>query len=98
MDTEIIHTRSGDVITVVLDVPGSSGISVNPEINPIEIISVRNSGFRKKEISAPGDPVEAVFQILPHKKGTATIRFFYTQPWNPNFQNIPVKELILNIE
>ncbi|MES0489119.1 MAG: hypothetical protein ABUK01_03950 [Leptospirales bacterium] len=98
MHIETIHKKQGEHCDLVLKNRISAGLALMYEVDMEGIVSISRLKTAQNKNLKPGDAIQVGFRIQTQKKGTVKILFYETQPWNKNFHDIPVKEIIIHVK
>ena len=98
MQTEIIHKKINETHRVVLSSRGASGLQMMYRVDHEGLVSVERINNLSGEKNMPGNSIEVVFEIRAQIKGSVKIVFYETQPWNKDFKEIVLKEIMLSID
>lgn len=98
MQPDTIHKKVNETEMVVLENRGASGLQMKYRTDKEGIVSINRLEHSKQEQVKPGDPIKVAFQIVAKQKGTVKVTFYETRPWDKNFKEIVVREMVIQVE
>ena len=98
MASDKLEMNKGDVHKITLPSRGAMGLQLLFRCERDSVVQVKRLEYQPgdKSKSPPvivGDSINAVFELRAVGKGETKVTFYETQPWNPDFKELPVKEI-----
>jgi len=96
--SEPLKMSINDNHTVILQSRGSAGLKLSFRSSNSDIVEIKRS---ENEIKADGGIIggsmPVIFEIKALKKGSTTVDFYESRPWDKNFQEIIQKTFVISV-